>query len=243
MPISIYLAEAILHSSQLVSKDQSSLVLERMPTSLSNLSCSNTTRFFHFIGFTEPCWWSWLQYEPFSKKPHILLWTLQKQFQVVFLIRDKAVMFWEYYHLLQQLPWGWVYAEFTMTNKIPNKQTTWLSCTFYFTKGQNSAKHSSSPSKSGWHIPICMKDHAKKQKPLTSQPHLTSNVKQHNQVFPNLDSLKLSSIIIFQSALHLKAGHSPETNKQSEVAIILGFHLLRMNTRGCVYQGQGKGHV
>lgn len=126
MPISIYLAEAILHSSQLVSKDQSSLVLERMPTSLSNLSCSNTTRFFHFIGFTEPCWWSWLQYEPFSKKTHILLWTLQKQFQVVFLIRDKAVMFWEYYHLLQQLPWGWVYAEFTMTNKIPNKQTTVL---------------------------------------------------------------------------------------------------------------------
>lgn len=126
MPISIYLAEAILHSSQFVSKDQSSLVLERMPTSLSNLSYSNTTQCFHFIGLTEPCWWSWLQYDSFSKNPHIFLWTLQEQFQVVFVITDKSVMFSQFYHVLQQLPQDWVYAEFTMTNKNPNKQTTVL---------------------------------------------------------------------------------------------------------------------
>lgn len=216
MPISIYLAEAILHSSQLVSKDQSSLVLDWMPTSLSNLSCPNTTWCFHFIGLREPCWWSWLLYQPFSKNPHTFLWTLQEQFQVVFVIMDKAVTFWEYYHLLQQLPQDWVYAEFTMTNKNTNKQTPVLPKLYILLhQGQNSAKHSSSPSKSGWHIPICMKDYAKKQKPVdisATSNVLTSNVKQHNQVFLHFDSLKLSSILIFRSALlHLKAVHSPET--------------------------------
>lgn len=48
MPISIYLVEAILHISQLVSKDQSSPILERMPTSFSNVSRPNTTQIFPF---------------------------------------------------------------------------------------------------------------------------------------------------------------------------------------------------
>lgn len=211
MPISIYLAEAILHSSQLVSKDQSSLVLERMPTSLSNLSCSNTTRFFHFIGFTEPCWWSWLQYEPFSKTPTSFSGLCRSSFKQYFLSGIKLscfesiITFCNSSHgteFMQNSQW--------QIKTQTNKQLSWLSCTFYFTKGQNSAKHSSSPSKSGWHSYLHERSCRNKSQ-LTSQSHLTSNVKQHNQVFLHLDSLKLSSILIFQSALHLKAGHSPET--------------------------------
>lgn len=51
MPISIYLAEAISHSSQYPSKDQSSLILERMPTILCNRSCPITTLPFFFPPF------------------------------------------------------------------------------------------------------------------------------------------------------------------------------------------------
>lgn len=73
MPISIYLAEAILHSSQLVSKDQSSLILERMPTSLTNLSHPNTTQIFPFYWAHRKLMMIFITVIAFQKKPHFSL--------------------------------------------------------------------------------------------------------------------------------------------------------------------------
>lgn len=140
--ISIYLAEAVLHCSQLASRDQSSLILEGMPASRSNLTFPHSTQTFPFYWAHRGLEMIFITRITLQKKktpdfsldsavavPGSIYYTLPAHHQVFTTSYSRSCQI----ELMQDSQW--------QTNSKTNNQLSCLRLYILLQQGTNSAKH------------------------------------------------------------------------------------------------------